>query len=93
MDENFLRSLLVAPFLLSRALLLIVLVILAAAANILVAAHTHLILVVLVTVHLMVGIIVGRGMSLKYNEIYWGLKYWTGYLSFFSPRHFLPQLF
>ena len=57
-DENFLCSLLVAPFLLPRAFLLIILVILAATANILVAAHTHLILVVLVTVHLMVGIIV-----------------------------------
>ena len=52
MDENFLRSLLVAPFLLPGAFLLVVLVVLAAAAHVLVAAHTHLIFVVLVTINL-----------------------------------------
>merc|ERR1719278_1539277 len=51
-DENFLRSLLVAPFILPGAFLHVVLVVLAAAAHVLVAAHTHLILVVLVTIHL-----------------------------------------
>ena len=51
-DENFLRSLLVAPFLLPGAFLLVVLIVLAAAAHVLVAAHTHLIFVVLVTINL-----------------------------------------
>ena len=45
-------SLLIASIFIPRTFLLIVLIILAAATNVLVPAHTHLILVVLVTINL-----------------------------------------
>ena len=76
-DENFLRSLLVAPFILPGAFLLVVLIVLAAAAHVLVPAHTHLILIVLVTINL-------RG-----SDVTLGCEIFDFFTSAFSSSAFL----